>query len=318
MIAPGKRANVLQVFEDVPLDFDAWDIDRYYQDKAEEVDDLVSATVEEAGPVRGVLRLEWHYRHSTVVQRMVVYCQMPRIDFETSVDWREQQALLKAAFPVDVRATQATYDIQFGNMERPTHWNTNQDQAQFEVPGQKWVDLSQEDSGASLLNDCKYGYDVKGQTLRLTLIKSAVEPDPQADQGIHCFTYSLLPHSGDWREGKTHRQAHQLNFELNAELVAAQPNGKLPAETQFAALNVDHVMVETVKQSESGESWVIRVYEYHNRQNDTVDLTFPFPIADASECDLMEESIRPTRFEGRRLTFGIRPYEIKTFSVTFK
>ncbi|MEX2540989.1 MAG: alpha-mannosidase, partial [Trueperaceae bacterium] len=221
VLAAGSRGNVLQAFEDKPLNFDAWDIDLYYQEKMREIDDLVEAEVVEQGPLRGVLRLKWRFLDSTVTQDLTVYAHEPRIDFVTEVDWRESQILLKAAFPTSVRANRATFDIQFGNIERPTHWNTSWDWARFEVVGHKWADLSEGNYGVALLNDCKYGHDVKDNVMRLTLIKSPISPDPQADKGRHRFTYALLPHAGTWREGEVLPHGYALNLPLRARFVPA-------------------------------------------------------------------------------------------------
>ena len=163
---------------------------------------------------------------------MIVYANRRRIDFKTEVDWHEHQVLLKAAFPVAVRSTKATYEIQFGNVERPTHWNTSWDYAKFETVAHKWVDLSQRDYGVSLLNDCKYGHDVKDNVIRITLLKSGIEPDPNADQGHHEFTYSLLPHAGDWYAADTAREAYELNYPLRAAYADA-PGGSLPSAESF-------------------------------------------------------------------------------------
>ena len=162
----GSAGNVLQMFEDRPLNYDAWDIDRYFEDKAWEVDGVESVRVTETGPVRGTVEIRRSFSRSTMVQRMHLYDSMPRIDFHTEVDWHETHTLLKAAFPVAVNASRATYEIQFGAIDRPTHRNTSWDQAQFEVCAQKWADLSEGDYGVSLLNDCKYGYDVEGNVMR--------------------------------------------------------------------------------------------------------------------------------------------------------
>ena len=158
---------------------------------------VLEAVVEEQGPLRGTLRLVWRFGRSTICQRLRIYATLPRIDFITEADWHEERVLLKAAFPVNVRSTRATYEIQFGSLERPTHWNTSWDWARFEVSGHRWADLSEGNYGVALMNDCKYGYDIKDQVMRLTLIKSAIRPDPLADKGYHQFTYSLLPHAGD-------------------------------------------------------------------------------------------------------------------------
>ena len=182
VLAPGARGNVLQVFEDKPMAHDAWDIDIFYQEKMREVTDLVSVDLVEANALQAVVRFNWRYMDSTICQDLVVYADSRRIDFRTHVDWHEQHQLLKVAFPVDIRATEATYDIQFGNVKRSTHWNTSWDQARFESVGHQWADLSEQGYGVSLLNDCKYGYDIKDNRLRLSLVKSATHPDYAADQ----------------------------------------------------------------------------------------------------------------------------------------
>ncbi|MBI4786269.1 MAG: alpha-mannosidase [Chloroflexi bacterium] len=315
VLAPGARGNVLQAFEDKPMNFDAWDIDIYYPEKMTEVGELVDARVEEAGPLRGALRLQWRFHNSLITQRITLYRHSPRIDFRSEVDWHEHQVLLKVAFPVHVRATRATYDIQFGNVERPTHWNTSWDWARFEVVAHKWADLSEGNYGVALLNDCKYGYDCKNNVLRLTLLKSGIEPDANADQGPHAFTYSLLPHAGGWREANVAREAYALNYPLRALALPPNPHGALPARYGFAALDSDNVMVETVKKAEDGDAWIVRVYEYKQFRSRAVNLTFGQPIRRAVECNLLEEDDRPAAYQENRLTFGIDPYEIKTFKV---
>ncbi len=325
--------NLFQAFEDKPMKFDAWDVDVYYQEKMRPVDDLVEAVVEECGPLRGVLRLRWRFASSEIVQRLTLYRDSPRIDFITEVDWRESQVLLKVAFPVHIRATRATYDIQFGSIERPTHWNTSWDMARFETPAHKWVDLSEGDYGVALLNDCKYGHDVKDNVLRLTLIKSAISPDPQADKRRHTFTYSLLPHLGDWRQSDVVQQAYDLNLPLFSRLSFAAgaapgtpgaglpggelPGGILPLSFQFAQVESDHVILETVKRAEDGDAWVVRLYEYKQCRSSRASLRFGQEIRRAVECNLVEEEDRPAVFDGNELVFSIAPYEIKTFKVWF-
>lgn len=316
VLAPGARANVFQLFEDRPLNFDAWDIDLFYQQKMWAVEDLTHVVVLEEGPERGVLQLTWRAGDSTITQRLTIYRATPRIDFVTHVDWQERQTLLKVAFPVDIHATKATYEIQFGNVERPTHWNTSWDWARFETCAQKWVDLSEGDYGVSLLNNCKYGHDIKDNVLRLTLLKSAIEPDPEADRGEHVFTYSLYPHAEDWARGGTVRAAYALNYPLLARCEKAHP-GTLPAELSFVSVDAEHVIVETVKEAEDDDRWVVRAYEYANRRG-PVRLTFFREIESAVECNLVEREEQPVRTVGRNLMFTIRPYEIRTFKVRLR
>jgi alpha-mannosidase len=315
VISSGERANVFQVFEDRPMNFDAWDIDLYYQEKMEEITDLIEAVVEEEGPLRGVLRLKWRFYESTVTQRLTVYADSRRIDFRTEVDWHEKQVLFKTAFPVNIRSTRATYDIQFGNIERPTHWNTSWDYARFEVCAQKWADLSEGNYGVALLNDCKYGHDIHNHMMRLTLIKSPIEPDETADRGRHLFTYALLPHSGGWREGNVAMEAYELNYPLTAAGLPANPQGDLPARNAFAELDCDHAMIETVKKAEDDDACIVRVYEYKQFRSNGVKLSFNRPIRKAIVCNLVEEEEGEAAFAGNELMFSLNPYEVKTFKV---
>ncbi|WP_309120469.1 alpha-mannosidase [Paenibacillus sp.] len=317
VIAEGQLGNALQAFEDKPINFDAWDIDVYYQEKMTVIDDLVEAVVEEEGPLRGTLRLVWKFLDSTITQRVSLYADDPRIDFRTDIDWNEKQVLLKAAFPVAVRSTRATYDIQFGNIERPTHWNTSWDYAKFEVCAHKWADLSEGNYGVALLNDGKYGHDTRGNVMRLTLLKSPIEPDETADRGRHVFTYALLPHVGGWREANVPKAAYELNAPLTATPIAAQPDGELPAVGGFATLECAHAMLETVKKAEDDDAVVVRVYEYMQYRTEDAAIRFDRPIRKAVECNLVEEEEGDADFAGDRLTFGLTPYEVKTFKVWF-
>ncbi len=318
------RGNVLQVFVDRPLKFDAWDIDIFYQEKMHEVNELLEAVVEETGPLRGVLRLRWRFLDSTITQRITLYGHSPRIDFRTEVDWQEKQLLLKAAFPVAIRATQATYEIQFGAIERPTHWNTSWDLARFEVAAQRWADLSEGGYGVALLNDCKYGYDVKDNVMRLTLIKSAIRPDALADKGRHQFTYSLLPHEGGWREGNVVREAAALNNPLQAAVArrAASPPASepgLPQAFSFAAVDARHVFIDTVKQAEDGDGWIVRLYEGHQQRNRAVKLSFGLPLQRVAAVNLLEMPVEDESLQvaGRVAIFALDPYQIKSFRVWF-
>jgi alpha-mannosidase len=313
VIAPGERGNQLIAFEDRPLNFDAWDINIYYNDKPYPVDDVTSWRVVEEGPLRGGVEVVRRYGGSTITQRILIHADIPRIDFPTRVDWRERQTLLKAAFPVTVNSPRATFDIQWGNVERPTHWNTSWDWARFETCAHKWIDLSEGDYGVSLLNDCKYGHDVKGHTMRLTLIKSGVFPDPEADQGLHEFSYALLPHQGDWRTGETVRHAYLFNMPAAARLVPAQ-QGTLPEAASLLSTDRPGLVIETVKPAEDGDGLIVRVYDAHNTRGPAA-LTFAREIISAEETTMLEESIGPADHAGRDLRFTVRPYGIATFRV---
>ncbi|WP_256762065.1 alpha-mannosidase [Cohnella sp. WQ 127256] len=308
VLAKGEKGNVLQVFEDKPLMYDAWDIDIYYQQKMREVNELLSVELVDCGLLAASVRFTWKFGSSTLVQLMRVYANNRRIDFQTEVDWHEQQQLLKVAFAVDVRATEATYDIQFGNVKRPTHWNTSWDWARFETVGHQWADLSERGYGVSLLNDCKYGYDIKDHTMRLSLIKSAIEPDPEADQGMHHFTYSLLPHQGDWYAGSTVKEA----WALNNPLVSRAGSADTVASSLFE-LSSNNVMIDAVKKAEDSDKLLVRLHDYSGSRG-KVRLTSGMSIVSWQECDLMERPVGEAK-TNPVIEFTIMPYEIKTFLV---
>lgn len=309
VLQAGEAANVLQVFEDKPLNFDAWDIDLFYQEKMKEVTELCCEPLVQIGELRSTVTLKWKYRNSLIEQNIIFYADDRRIDFVTKADWHEAQQLLKVAFPVAVRSTEATYDIQFGNVKRPTHWNTSWDQARFESVGHQWVDLSERGYGVSLLNDCKYGHDIKDHVLRLSLIKSAVDPDYAQDQGEHQFTYALLPHQGDWYAGGTVQAAWNLNSPLT---VAAGE----PIRSAFSLLHTssDNIMVDAVKKAEDSDRMIVRVHEFAGARG-KVELYSDLEFGSWQECDLMEQPIGGEQQGPIRV--DMKPYEIKTFIITF-
>ncbi|GAB2319306.1 alpha-mannosidase [Alkalibacterium sp. s-m-22] len=309
-IEEGKVGNELQVFEDKPLTYDAWDIDIYYQQKQYPVSQLIKMEWVEKGRLRATLKVVWAYNKSTISQRIHFYKNSPRIDFETQVDWDESQQLLKVAFPVTVRSTEATYDIQFGNVKRPTHWNTSWDYAKFETVAHKWADLSERSYGIALLNNCKYGYDIKDNIMRLSLIKSGIHPDPEADKGMHDFTYSILPHSGDWYEGNVEREA----WDLNNPLKPVKASKSLLTRDSFFKIDAENVILHTIKKAEKEDKIIIRLYEYAGASA-RVNLSTSLDIKEWVECDLMERPLSNSVHHGE-ITFNIKPYEIKTFLVT--
>ena len=306
VLAEGQRGNVLQIFEDKPLAHDAWDIDIFYQEKMEEIHNKVTFEVEENGELTFVLLINWKYHHSDISQRIIFYTNERRIDFNTDVDWHEKRKLLKVAFPVNIRATEATYDVQYGNVKRPNHWNTSWEMAKFETVGHQWADLSEPDYGVSLLNDSKYGYDIKENVLRLSLLKAAVHPDPWADQGKHSFVYSLYPHFGDWRQGRTMEKAWDLNDPVMSLV------GKWTKDNSFIGMDSDHVWIDAIKPAYDGNGLIIRVHEYEGRRG-KVSLDIYGCKPSWVETDLMEEPIG--KASDTLIEFDIKPYEIKTVRI---
>lgn len=308
VLPEGERANVLQMFEDKPLDNDAWDIDIFYQQKMREVTDLTKFEVTECGALRLVVHMEWKYMNSLIVQDMILYSKDRRIDFKTYVDYHENHQLLKAAFPVDIRSTYGTYDVQYGNVRRPNHWNTSWDQARFESVAHRWADLSEHNYGVSLLNDCKYGHDIKDNVMRISLLKAATHPDHKQDQGEHEFTYAILPHGGDFVEGRTVQEAFDLNESMRA----------LPGRTElgydsFVAFDSDEVELDAVKKSEDGDSIVIRFHEFAGARHH-VTVKPGFPYQSWTEADLRERPLEDG-FRKEKIKMAVKPYEIKTILI---
>lgn len=313
ILLPGTKGNVLRVFEDKPREFDNWNIDIYYARKSWTADDVTKAEWVENGPVRAAFLTERRYCNSLIRQKVSFYAHSPRIDFETYVEWKEHQQLLKVEFPIDVNANEATYEIQFGNLTRPTHSNTSWDMAKFEVCGHKWADLSDGGYGVSLLNDCKYGYSIQNQIMSLSLIKSGIDPNPTADQEKHYFTYAILPHGGDWKDANTVQHAYMLNVPVLSNC----PKNKLEYlidDGSLFSINARNVVLETVKKAENSRGTVIRLYEFENRRT-KVTVTVFKKFSSIVECDLLENNIRIAAMGENKFSFTINPYEIKTFRI---
>ncbi len=302
--------TALQLFEDRPLNWNAWDVDIYYDERVWTASPADSVAIVESGPLRATLEVRRQLFNSTLVQRISILYNSKRIDFDCTVDWRERHVLLKAAFPVQVHASQATFEVQWGQVQRPTHRNTSWDWARFETCAHKWIDLSEGNYGVSLMNDCKYGHDVHGNVLRLSLLRSPSEPDPQADAGEHRFAYSLLPHSGPvgW---PTVSQAYRLNDPPRA---MKGRGGTASPPRQLVGSSAVEVIVETIKRAEEGDALIVRCFE-SQRTRGRVALSFDFEVAEAWRVDLLEENPRPVRVEGRTVFYEYRPFEIFTLKV---
>ena len=315
VLKDGSLGNVLRVYEDKPTAFDNWNIDIFYTEKSWVADDVQKLEWIEKGPVRAVLLVERKFCSSRIRQKISFYADSRRIDFDTYVDWKEHQQLLKAEFEVDYNAAEATYEIQFGNIKRPTHSNTSWDMAKFEVCAHKWADISQGDYGLSILNDCKYGHAIRGGKVALTLIKSGIEPNKTADQEEHRFAYAILPHREGWQQGGTVQEAYKLNVPVYPVLNEAGA-GAVPArsEESLLRLSASHVIAETVKKSEDGKGVVVRLYEFENKGG-TVELEWIPGMKRVYECDLMENRIGEQTADGNRFRFSVKPYEIKTFEL---
>lgn len=302
--------NEFRIYEDKPLQYSCWNIDIFHQEKSKPVDQVRSMEWVEDGPVRATLLVELGMMDTVIRQKIHFYANDRRIDFETYVDWKFAEQLLKVHFPVDVHTDEATYDIQFGNVTRKIHTNTSWDQARFEVCAHKWADLSEGEYGVSLMNDCKYGYSMKHQVMTLTLIKSGTHPNQTADQEEHFFTYSLYPHKGTWRQSETVQEAMNLNVPMKAAKGAA-------AKERYSFMEVDrpNVVLETIKKAEDGDGVIVRLYEVQNSRS-YVNLKVDGCIVDAKEMDLLENPTESNLEVGEHeIGFTIKPYEIRTIRI---
>jgi alpha-mannosidase len=309
VLPEGAWANQLQLFEDRPMQWDAWDVDIYYEDRQWEAVADGPASVVDEGPLVGSVRVTYTEGQSKIEQIIKLCCHSPRVDFETRVDWRERHTMLKAAFPVDVLAPEARYEIQWGHVSRATHRNTSWDWAKFECPAQKWVDLSEGDYGVSLLNDCKYGHDVTDGQLRITLLRSPTMPDPKADQGEHLFTYSLYPHAGSL-DTDTIRESYFLNYPV----ISCVGEGKAAESSSLVRIEPQELIVETVKPAESGDGWVMRYYE-SQRTRGTAEIRFGAEVEKVEETNLLEEPNSALTVDGNRVTDSYTPFAIRTLKI---
>lgn len=316
LIQEGRCGNVLRTYEDRPMQWDNWDIDVFYQRKPYEADWYSPAKVIENGEVRMVVEFECGFLDSTVTQQVCLYHQIPRIDFRTKADWKTHHVILKTHFPVDVNTTRASYEIQFGNVERETTNNYSWDTAKFEACGHKWADLSENSSGISLLNDCKYGYGIKKGDMSLTLIKSGTYPNEDADIGEHEFTYSIYPHAGRWQEAKTVEMAYNLNVPMLAKRTGRQEGCGGEYES-FLKCSQESCFVEVIKKAEDGNGVIVRMYENKNNRV-RAQIQTAYPIAHVYECNLLEENEEELTAGKNCFETVFKPYEIKTFRLIFE
>ncbi|HEX2593479.1 MAG TPA: glycoside hydrolase family 38 C-terminal domain-containing protein, partial [Rhizomicrobium sp.] len=251
-------ANRILLFDDQPLDYDAWDIDPFALETARDATPAHSCTIVTRDPLRAELRFERKLgRDSTLTQIIRLDAGANNLVFDSTIDWHERKTLVKAMFPLDIRAGHATYETMFGAAERPTHANTDGDLAKYEVPGQRWADLSEPGFGLSLLSDVKHGYSCLGNKLALSLIRGPMMPDPNADIGTHRFRYALYPHAGDWRSANTVTHAAAFTRPLlwakgTSDAILARP---------LVTASAPNVIVDTIKQAEDGAGWIVRLYE---------------------------------------------------------
>ena len=302
----GETGNVLSLYEDRPVEFDAWDIDLFYENQLLEQARLASRRSIQ-GPIRQVLLFDLRVGESTVLQRVVLGPGSRRLDFETTVDWRERHKMLRVAFPVAIHSQIARFDTQFGTIERTTHRNTLWDRARFEVCGHRFADLSEAHYGVALLNDCKYGYKVHDGELNLNLLRSPTSPDPDADMGTHHFTYTLLPHPGSLVDSDVWSEAAQLNGPPAVFDGADGTGFRFPV-----SLRGRGVVWETLKKAEREDALILRAYETRGCPAEARLEAQGFRVF---ETDLMENDKKEFKAMAGSLDLAFRPFQIRTFKL---
>ena len=316
-LAPGTCGNQLQTYVDKPRQYDAWNIDPGTLDgPMTPISQVESIRLLDVGETRATVRIQrtWQSSHFTEDISLDAYADFVRID--TTVDWHETHVLLKAAFPLAASSQKATFEIPYGTIERPTTRNNSFEKAKFEVPALRWADLGDEHQGVSILNDSKYGYDALGNTLRLTLLRSPIWPDPDADRGLQRFSYAIYPHAGTWKQADTVRRGYEFNDPLTATQVFAH-TGALPSTHSFAAVDEKNVVLTAVKKAEDTDALIFRMVEYNGAATE-VHLHIPPGATYAVETNLMEKpEATHLPLANDTITVPIKPYEILTLSVAY-
>lgn len=302
--------NALQAVVDEPEIMSAWELG--LGDSAGTVGES-GAKIElaERGPVRAVVRITAPFRRSLFVRDVILYAGVPRVDFDLRLDWQERNLMIKAAFPLAAKEARAEFEIPYGSVARPADG--------AEVPALRWVDVSESAAGgwgATLLNDCKYGFDVKGSTLRMSVVHGATNPDPEADRGVQSLSYALVPHAGGPDESEAVRRGLEFNNPLLAREAMDHP-GTLPAETSFLAVTPANVILSAFKKEYGyyNRAHIVRLYETAGQKTDA-KVTLPWPV-DAWNADLIERPLAgpAIRSEGRDLTVPLAPFEIRTLRI---
>jgi alpha-mannosidase len=297
LAAPGNR---LELYDDRPVAFDAWDVDPFHVETRRDAPPAESWRVETDSPLRAELAFE----RPGFRQVVRLDAESRRLEFHTEVEWHESHTLLKVCFPLAVRAPNATYEMQFGYAERPTHYSTSWDRARYEVPGHRWADLSEHGFGAAVLTDCKYGYSCYGNELRISLLRSPKSPDPEADMGRHLFAYALMPHRGGWREAGVVAEAARFNVPLRRGPGSADLRS-------FASVDDPNLVLDTIKRAEDSDALVLRLYEAHGARG-TARIRLGFPFESARHASLLEDDGEPLEVAGDEIVIPYRPHEIVT------
>ena len=316
-LAKGSCGNELQLFKDNPKGSDAWNIDPGTFDvPPTRLDEADSVVLVDKGPLRASIRVTHHWDKSTFVQTIQLYADSDQVNVVNDIDWQETHILLKSAFALAATSDKATYEIPYGTIQRTTLRNNSWEKAQYEVPALRWADLGNGAQGFSLINEDKYGYDAVGNLLRLTLLRSPVYPDPNADRGHQHFSYALYPHAGDWKQALTERHGYAYDYKLKAMQVNAH-TGILPNEHSFVTVTPDNVLLTAMKKAEDSNGLMLHMYEWAGKSGN-VEITVPKGATGATETNLMEiPQGPPLQIVNNRIAVPVHPYEIVAVRVDY-
>ncbi|MBI1337316.1 MAG: hypothetical protein GC164_10185 [Phycisphaera sp.] len=297
-------ANVFEMYQDFPTNWDAWDIDPTHLETRTELPGAKSHKVTLQDPLRAEVEFTYDISpKSNMTQTVRLDADARVLRFDCHVDWHESKKLLKVAFPVDACSMNATYEMQFGHVERPTHYNTSFDIARFEVPMHRWFDFSEPGSGLAVLNDCKYGGSTFENVMHLTLLRSPKSPDGTCDMGGHDFAFAMLPHAGDWRSAGVVHEAIAFNLPLRM----GQPIGHEP----FVTVDQPNVILDTVKRAEDGQGLIVRLYEAHG-QRGKATLRFAKAPTRVSRSNIMEDAGEEIDTRDGGITVPFSPFQLLT------
>lgn len=353
-----EQGNKIHVFEDEPVRgrtavnspidaqiFDAWEI-YIYQQKGGihciELKEPLEVKLVEEGPVRARVTVKYKYAQegrpdSVFTQDIMLHKGIPSVQFKLNVDWHAAHRLAKVAFPVAIHSHFTTYEAPYGHITRRDPSSpeaTPEEKAKYEVPAQKWIDHSSEDGsfGVSLLNDCKYGFDVANDTLRMTLLRSAKSPaelgrifglpvdskdaSEISDQGPHYVAYALYPHRSDFKGALTTKKAYEFNYPLISHV---EPNhkGVLPKSYSFVSVHPDNIIVTVIKRAEDSDSTILRFYETSGKDTEAT-LQTADALSEATETDLLEKQGPNLATEEGTVKLPVSKHEIKTMKLVSK
>jgi len=309
-LASDGYANRLQVLDDRPQQWDAWNV----MPHPETWDvDAVQATSSDATAREARFHVDRSWGASRFRQTLVLGRAARHLDVLNEVSWHERRKLLKVAFAFAPQPDSATFEIPYGAIGRSGRPRTPLEDAKFEVPGQRWADVSSGEYGVSILNDAKYGWDYREGVLRLSLLKAPIWPDSTADRGHHRFRFAIYPHIGDWRTGETARRGAEYNVPMLAAVEPAH-GGRLGPRTSLATAAPTNVEIAWIKRAEDSGDLVLRLVERHGLAT-TAQLTLGCPVLVARRANLLEDPDQPLHASEDRVTIHVHGYEIATILV---